>query len=228
MSQLRPPTLGSLEGRLFEAVIFDMDGTLVDSTPAVERSWRAWAEHYGLTEDDFVDTHGMPSASIVARLIPQALQEEAARLIDELEVNDVADVVPLPGAVEALAAIPEARRAIATSCHRPLMDARLRASGVGHPAVTVTINDVERGKPNPDPFLRAAQLLGKHPADCLVVEDAVSGLTGAKAAGCATLAVITTTAEERLASSGLVDGLVPLLDAVRFVPEAGGVRIELA
>lgn len=221
------PFLGSLEGRVFDAVAFDMDGTLIDSTPAVERSWRAWAIHYGITAEQLADSHGKPAQAIIDQLIPESGRAEARAYVDHLEITDVSDVVPLPGAVEALSALTDERRAIATSCTRPLMNARIDASRIPVPGVTVTIDDVDRGKPNPDPFLRAAEWLHCDPTRVLVVEDAVSGLTGARAAGCATLSVVTTTSLEKIVASGCADGIVHLLDEVRFVQESTGVRIEL-
>ena len=216
--------LGPLEGRLFDAVIFDMDGTLIDSTPAVERSWVVWAQHYGVSAEDLAHSHGMPSASIVAKLIPEPDRAAAKQFIDDLEVADTDDIVPLPGAVEALSALDDDRRAIATSCHRSLMEARVAASGIPRPAVIVTVDDVTRGKPNPDPFLLAAQRLGLDPSRCLVVEDAPSGLTGARAAGCATLSVVTTTAREHLHA----DAIVTDLSQVMLVQTEAGVRLSAA
>ena len=209
----------------FDAYIFDCDGTLIDSTPAVERSWVVWATHYGITAEELANSHGMPSATIVARLLPEDLRAEAKRHIDDLEVADVEGIVPLPGAVEALSMLNDKQRAIATSCHRDLMEARLAASGIPRPAVLVTVDDVVRGKPNPDPFLLAAELLGLDPARCLVVEDATAGLIGARAAGCATLAVVTTTARELVAAQA--DAVVNNLAAVRFVQDGRGVRLAL-
>ncbi|MGA4670669.1 HAD family hydrolase [Propionibacteriaceae bacterium Y1923] len=218
--------LGPLVGRTFDAIIFDMDGTLVNSLPAVTRSWVTWAIHYGITEEQFNEYHGVPSGAIIAELIPEAQRDEAKRYIDDLELADVADVEPLPGAVAALESLQESQRAIATSCHRDLMDARIVASGIPRPDTTVTIDDVERGKPHPDPFLLAADRLGLDPKRCLVVEDATAGLIGARRAGCATLAVVTTTPREKVAAEA--DAVVDNLSGVRFVQVEGGVQVEPA
>ena len=214
--------LAGLAGRTFGGVIFDMDGTLVDSTPAVLRSWVAWAEELGIDPARLQGFHGVPAASIAAQFVQAAELDSALRRITELEINDVDDIVVLPGAAEALEALAAAPKAIATSCTRPLADARISAAGLRAPDIVVTVDDVDNGKPHPEPFLLAAELLGLDPADCLVVEDAPLGLQGAHAAGCATLAVVTTTAAADLADA---DAVVADLSAVRF--EVADARISL-
>lgn len=196
-----------LSGRVFDAVIFDMDGTLVDSTPAVVRAWTTWALEHGVTAEQLSGNHGVPAASIIARLVPDEGRASALARITELEIADLDGVVPLPGTVDALTTLPADRVAIATSCTRPLAEARILASAVPRPAVVVTVDDVERGKPAPDPFLAAARELGVDPGRCLVVEDAPAGLEAARAAGCATLAVTTTTPREQLVADLVVQDL---------------------
>lgn len=205
--------LGRLSGRRFGGVIFDLDGTLIDSTPAVIRSWTTWAIEFGLTADDLAGFHGVPSADVVRQLLPESQQEKAIARIDELELIDVGDIVVLPGAADALLDLAVARTAIATSANRPLAKARINAAGLLPPTVVVTIDDVARGKPEPDPFLEAARRLDLDPADCLVVEDAPMGVRAAQAAGCATLALLTTSPRAQLATA---DAVVADLAAVRF------------
>ncbi|MGD7706238.1 HAD-IA family hydrolase [Microlunatus sp. Y2014] len=207
----------------FAAVLFDLDGTLIDSTPAVVRSWVAWAVEYGIDPLALQGFHGVPARSIVARFVSADQVPDALARVTELEVGDVSDIVLLPGAAAALAALAAVPNAIATSCTRELADARLAASGLVRPDVVVTADDVEHGKPAPDPFLLAARRLGVDPADCLVVEDAPSGLTAARAAGCATLAVTTTSAAADLTA----DHVVPDLSQVRFSVVDGRVRLEV-
>jgi sugar-phosphatase len=190
--------LGKLVDLEFEAVIFDMDGTLIDSTPAVERAWTTWAGEHGLTRADLAGNHGVPSAGVVRKVLPAELHDSAIARINVLELEDVAGIVVLPGAAEALAALRSAKNAIATSCTVPLAQARIAAAALVPPSVLVTADDVARGKPAPDPFLEAAKRLGVDPTRCLVVEDAPAGLQAAKAAGCSTLAVVTTTLERDL------------------------------
>lgn len=211
-----------LTEQTFGAVIFDMDGTLIDSTPAVERAWTTWALEYGITAEQMADFHGVPARSIVAQLLPEAERERAVARINELELADVDGIEPLPGAIEALRQLPVT--AIATSCTRPLAEARIRAAGLPAPEVVVTADDVTRGKPDPEPFTLAARRLGIDPAHTLVVEDATAGIRAGRAAGAATLAVVTTTPREKL---GLADLVVDNLGQVAWHPNDTGVRLSL-
>jgi mannitol-1-/sugar-/sorbitol-6-phosphatase len=216
--------LGQLADEVFEAVIFDMDGTLIDSTPAVARAWATWASEYGLPPIDLRMHHGTPSASVVRAVMPEHLHEAGMRRITELEIADLHDVVVLPGTVEALTSLASAKNAIATSCTVPLAEARIAAAQLVPPSVLVTADDVAHGKPHPEPFLEAARRLGVDPRRCLVVEDAPRGLEAARAAGCFTLAVLTTTPREALDADAIVNDL----SDVRFQVDQDGVRIRRA
>ncbi|WP_432484687.1 HAD-IA family hydrolase [Kineococcus esterisolvens] len=215
----------SLPDRPFAAVLFDMDGTLVDSTAAIARCWTTWATEHGITAEALVAAHGhgRPAAEIVRDLVGARLAEQAAARITELEVADVDGVVQLPGVPQLLAAVPAGRWAVVTSCSRPLADARRHAAGLPEPAVLVTYDDVTRGKPDPECFVLGARRLGVDPADCLVVEDAPAGLAAARAAGCATLAVRTTHPTGPLEADAVVD----LLSHVRASADGAGVRVRI-
>jgi sugar-phosphatase len=219
-------TLGGLEDRDFGAVLFDMDGTLVDSTPNVVRSWVRWAQEEGIDPRRLAGFHGVPSRSIVEHLLPAERVEAAVTRIDALELADTDGITVLPGALEALKALADEpdRCAIATSCTVPLARARITATAIPAPRVVVTADDVDRGKPHPDPYLLAAQRLGVDPRDCLVVEDAPGGLESARAAGCATLALTTTTAPADL----FADAVVATLAEVTFTVAGGRVRLSPA
>jgi sugar-phosphatase len=217
-----PSPLGPLDGRPFAAVVFDMDGTLIDSTTVVVRSWLRWAQEHGVDPRRLEGFHGVPAAAIVAELLPRHRHDDAVARITEIELADTDGIDVLPGAAEALAALAPDHSAIATSCTAPLAAARIAASGLVAPRVLVTADDVERGKPHPDPFLLAAQRLGVDPADCLVVEDAPGGLQAARAAGCATLAVTTTTEREAL----VADAVVTDLSQVVFTRTASQVSLS--
>lgn len=232
----RPSGTRDLFGRSFAAVLFDLDGTLVDSTPVVLRSWARWAVEEGVDPARLRGFHGVPAASIVRAVLADTPSRwnEATDRIQRLELADTDGVVALPGAREALASLsgdsPDGRpwSAIATSCDRQLYAVRAAAAGIAAPRVTVTASDVEHGKPSPDPWLLAARLLGVAAEACLVVEDAPNGLRAAKAAGCGTLAVVTTTARDELVSTGLADAIVPGLADVRFEVTPNGIRVLAA
>ncbi|RPE78485.1 MULTISPECIES: HAD-IA family hydrolase [unclassified Frondihabitans] len=214
----------TIDGTVFDAILFDMDGTLISSTPAVERSWARWGREYGLPVTFREDAgHGKPARDIVSQFVPADEIDAAYARIVEIEVSEVDDIAALPGAAEALAAIGPDRSAIVTSSSRILADARLAASGLDRPATVVTFDDVSRGKPDPEPFVLGATSLGFDAAHCLVVEDAVAGLQSGRAAGAATLAVVGTLEASQLDADLVVSGL----DRVRFTLVAGGVRVDL-
>jgi sugar-phosphatase len=204
------------------AVLFDMDGTLVDSTPAVDRAWATWEERWNVRLGVRASALGRPARDIVAERVPPADAEAAFRDIEQLEVADVAGVVVLPGVRALLASLPADRWAIATSCSAPLAAARLGATGI-EPRVLVTASDTALGKPNPDPYLEAAARLGVRPEDCLVVEDAVAGVTAGRAAGCATLGVLGSVPGETLGA----DAVVADLAAVRVERVGDLLRVVL-
>jgi len=185
------------------AVLFDLDGVLVDSTPAVLRVWARWAEKHEL---DFEQTarlgHGRPNIDTIRELLPNADHEAESREVERLEIEDVADVIPLPGALQLLRTLPLERWAIVTSCTRPLAEVRIRAAGLPQPKHLVTSNDSARGKPAPDPYAKGAELLNFAPKDCVVIEDAPAGIRSGKAAGARVLALLTTMQYELLATAG--------------------------
>jgi sugar-phosphatase len=191
----------------FDAVIFDMDGTLIDSTPAVLRAWTRWAGEHQIPTEALLGYHGVPAAAVVQAVLSADRQQAALDRINELELTDLDGVIPLPGAAESLKQLPVDRVAIATSCTAPLAAVRLAASGLRPPDVLVTIDDVRLGKPAPDPYLKAAERLGFEPKNCLVVEDAPKGLESARAAGAATLAVVTTSPRDELRADLVVENL---------------------
>lgn len=181
-------------GRTFGALLFDMDGTIINSIAAAERAWAAWAERHGLDVASFLPTiHGMRGIETITRLgLPGVDPHAEAQTVLLAEMEDVDGVEAIGGAAAFLASLPADRWAVVTSSPRQLAVRRLAAAGLPTPAVLVTAEDVERGKPAPDCFLLAAERLGRRIEDCLVFEDAPAGIQAAEAAGAA-VAVVTVT-----------------------------------
>jgi sugar-phosphatase len=184
-------------------VLFDLDGVLVDSTPAVARVWAGWAHEHGFDTDEVVKkAHGRPSIATIRELLPNADHAAENREVERREIADIEDVVPLPGAMELLQALPLDRWAIVTSCTRALAAVRIGAAGMPKPKQMVTSTDVQHGKPDPEPYLKGAQILGVPAADCLVIEDAPAGIRAGKAAGSRVLALRTTASDAELQQAG--------------------------
>jgi sugar-phosphatase len=184
-------------------MLFDLDGVLVDSTPAVERVWRVWALKHGFEPAEVVRrAHGRPSITTLREYLPEADHEAENRIVEQCEIEDLEGVVPLTGAPELLSALPPERWAIVTSCTRPLAEVRLRAAGLPRPARFVTSSDVKNGKPSPEPYRKGAEMLGFAPEECVVVEDAPAGIISGKAAGARVIAFPTTSPLEELRAAG--------------------------
>ena len=183
-----------LDGRSFAALLFDLDGTIVNSIAAAERAWAAWAERHGLDVAAFLPTiHGVRGIDTITRLALPGLDPAVeAEAILQAEIEDVEGVEPIEGAAAFLASLPADRWAIVTSSPHRLALRRLAAAGLPMPAVLVTAEDVARGKPAPDCFLLAAERLGQRIEDCLVFEDAPAGIKAAEAAGAAVVMVTAT------------------------------------
>jgi sugar-phosphatase len=184
-------------------VLFDLDGVLVDSTPAVARVWAWWARKHGFDPNEVTrSAHGKPSITTIRELLPNSDLEAENREVERREIEDVNGVIPLPGAMKLLHALPLERWAIVTSCTRELAGVRIGAAGLPKPKYLVTSNDVLRGKPDPEPYLKGAQILGFAAKDCLVLEDAPAGIRAGKAAGTRVLALRTTASDAELQEAG--------------------------
>ncbi|MFD4573139.1 HAD family hydrolase [Streptomyces sp. NPDC058417] len=212
-----------------QALLFDNDGTLVSTLASVERCWTLWAREYGISAEEFgrVPLHGRTAVEIVADLVPAALVPEAVARVEELEVADVPNggVELLPGTRAFLDALPADRWAVVTSATRRLAEARLATVGI-RPKTLVTADDVTRGKPDPEPYLRAARALGVEPADCVVFEDAPVGLAAGRAAGMTTVALATTHPAADLHADLVIPDL-SALSAVSALVSGGGVEISV-
>jgi sugar-phosphatase len=211
--------------RRVSAVLFDLDGVLVESRESTERVWLAWASRNGIGEDALRSAmHGVRSGDVVRALRPDLDAVAEAGDIERAQAEDVAGLAAIPGAVLALRALRGDRVAVVTSGTRALALARLGAVGIEPPPVVVFADDVVRGKPDPEGYLTAARRLGVDPVEALVVEDAPPGIEAAKAAGMAAVALPSTHAREELGRADVVlDSLEALPELLRTRFDAGSV-----
>lgn len=215
------PAQSPVYDREFRGALFDLDGTLVDSLPAVLRSWRRIGDRFGVA-DPLAGGHGRPAATVVAESFPVEHATEALAMASELEGADFAGVMPIPGSVELLRSIPRDRVAIVTSGTPSVAEGRIAAAGVPRPDVVVTFDDVRRGKPDPEPFLLGGERLGLPVATCVAFEDAPAGVAAAHAAGCTVVAITGSHDAAELVDADLV---VDRLDQLVVEPTAQGFRL---
>jgi mannitol-1-/sugar-/sorbitol-6-phosphatase len=191
----------------FRAVLFDLDGVLVDSRAVVERTWQRWTARHGLAIPDIVArSHGRRSVDTLRELVPDDAIEGEVAWLEATELSDTEGLVVLPGAHDALYALDDGRRAIVTSGGRELALMRLRFTGLPVPAVLVAAEDVRFGKPSPEGYALAAAQLGFHPGDCVVIEDTAAGISAGRTAGATVIGVSTTFPREALAAADRVIG----------------------
>jgi mannitol-1-/sugar-/sorbitol-6-phosphatase len=209
-----------------KGILFDMDGVLVSSIGSVVRCWRRWAEIYDVPNAEIFEVpHGKRAIDIVKTLRPDIDPEEGLRVIEDMEMEDTADLMVLPGVKALLECLPQERWAIVTSATRRLLLGRLEVAGLPLPERIISGDMVERGKPDPEPYRRGAALLGFRPEECVVVEDAPSGLGAGIAAGCRVLGVLGTHSVEELRGA---DWIVPSLEGVVMTSSAGGLELRFA
>jgi mannitol-1-/sugar-/sorbitol-6-phosphatase len=202
-------------GRLVRAVLFDLDGVLVESREATERVWMAWARANGIGEEELRSAmHGVRSVEVVRALRPGLDAGAEARGIEDAQARDVDGLGAIRGAVDALLALKEDTIAVVTSATPGLAAARLGAVGIEPPSVMVTADDVSRGKPDPEGYLTAARRLGVDPVEALVVEDAPPGIEAGRAAGAAVVAVTSTHARAELGGADVIVETLEELPAV--------------
>lgn len=208
-------------------ILFDLDGTLLDTAGPIGRSWTTWAVEHGVSAEDFVrvGSHGRRSVDLVEALVPADRADGALARIHELELADLDGIVEVPGAGDLLRALPAGRWGIVTSGHRSLATARLLASELAFAVdrLLVTGDEVPAGKPDPAPYLAGAAALGLPAGECLVVEDAPAGIASGVAAGARTLALTTTVTRPELARAGVV---VVDLRSVRVLSVQAGIVVE--
>ena len=208
-----------------QAILFDLDGVLVDSTLAVERVWRKWAAEHNVDPELVMENaHGRRSIETI-RIVAPELDAEAENLrVENLEISDKEGIVTIPGAAALLSSLPSDRFSVVTSATAALASARLRYAGFPVPERMVTADDVVQGKPSPEPYLKGAATLGVVSKDCVVFEDTPAGVESGKAAG---MRVIALTSTYPAAALSQADAVLESLVAVKASLENGMLRLEL-
>ena len=200
-----------------KGLLFDMDGVLVSSIGSVERCWKRWCELYDVPDaENFQVPHGVRAIDVLRMLKPEFTEEQLAaalRVIEDMEIEDTADLKVFPGAKALLDKLPKERWTIVTSATKRLMLARLEAAGLPVPELVISGDMVVRGKPDPEPYRRGAELLDVDPSECIVVEDAPSGVGAGLAAGCRVLGVLSTHTAEELERATWITPSLQDLDA---------------
>jgi len=208
-----------------KGILFDMDGVLVSSIGSVERSWAKWSALHGLDPVETVArAHGRRSIDSVRAIRPDLDAEFENKKIEDWEVGDTDGVEAVAGVCQFIKQLPPGSWTIVTSATRRLAEVRLGAAGITPPAKWITSDVVVNGKPQPEPYLKGAELLGLAPKDCLVVEDAESGATAGKAAGCR---VLGTTFSHSIEALTAADWIVETLEDVNVTVLPGGEGLEL-
>jgi sugar-phosphatase len=209
-----------------DAILFDLDGVLVDSTAIVVRTWRDWAEDRDLDAERILEVaHGRRAAEVVRLFAPDLDADSEARKLERIEVEDLDGVLEIEGARELLSSLPTDGWTVVTSGTRSLASSRMQHVGLPLPERFVSADDVQNGKPHPEAYLKGAEILGVPPEACVVVEDAPSGVSSAKSAGMRVVAVTTTYREDDLTEA---DAVAPSLAGIRATPRSdSGPRFEL-
>lgn len=205
------------------ALLLDMDGTLVHSTGEVETVWRLWCRRHRLDPEPVLAMcHGVRSREVIRTLAPQLDLAQEVALLDDLEIHHTGQAEVLAGARTLLASMPVERWALVTSASQRVARHRLRSAGLPLPSLLVGAEDVEHGKPDPEPYLLAAERLGLAAADCLVFEDAPAGISSALRAGCR---VVQVGGRQRLSPG--ISALIQDWRQVSVVVEAEGLQLTL-
>ena len=208
---------------LCTAILFDLDGVLVDSTGSVSRQWRIWAEEHQLDPEEVLSiAHGVRTIEVVRAAAPWLEATAEVKRIEEREAADQDGVRLMPGAAELVRSIPSEQWGVVTSGTRMLATARLKYGNIPLPAVLVSADEVVKGKPDPEPYLMGARLLQRPPKECLVIEDAPAGIQAAKAAQMSVIGITSTYPQIELTAA---DAVIDRLAAIRIKISEG--RLEV-
>lgn len=209
-----------------QAILFDLDGVLVNSTAAVDRVWRRWAIKHELDSELVVNNaHGRRSIETIRLLAPTLDAECENEIVEAMEIADKEGVVAIAGARELLLSLPKERFTIVTSATRALAQVRLEAAGIPVPRRFITADDVVDGKPSPEPYLKGAALLGIPPRDCIVFEDTPAGIQAGQAAGMRVIAVESTYPADALTAADAIVGSLAEVAADHSIQE---LRIQIS
>ena len=207
-----------------KGILFDMDGVLISSIGSVVRCWRRWAQIYNIPNADTYEVpHGTRAIDIVKMLRPDIDPDEGLKVIEDMEIEDTADMEILPGVRTLLERLPPERWVIVTSATERLLLGRLAAAGLPIPKRYISGDMVERGKPDPEPYVRGAKLLGLQPEECIVIEDAPSGVGAGIAANCRVLAVLGTHSVQQLHQA---DWVLASLEELSVTSSADGLELR--
>ena len=199
-----------------DAILFDMDGVLIDSTMSIIRHWKHWAALHNINfEEILAVAHGRRSIETIRLVAPHLNAEKENLWFAEHEAGDTEGIITIPGASDLLLSVPGHAWAIATSATRPLAVNRLEHARLPIPDVIVTADDVTYGKPHPEPYLTAANQLNVNPEDCVVIEDSPAGIRSALDAGMRVVAVVSTHSPQELAEATII---APSLKSVHCSP----------
>jgi len=223
--------LSAVQTIVAKGLLFDNDGVIISSIASVNRCWRLWAQHYSIAGwETYTIPHGVRAVDVMKSLRPDFTAQDIAtglRYIEDLEIADTADLKVLPGVRELLASLPPDRWTIVTSATRRLVVGRLKAANLPLPPRVIVGDEVVNGKPHPEPYIKGAELLGFPPSECVVLEDAPSGVGAGVAAGARVLGVLGTHEASELYAAGAT-WVVPSLACVTATLQGGELTISLS
>jgi len=205
-------------------ILFDMDGVLVSSLGSVERTWETWAKARGIDPALAIHTaHGRRAIETVRLLRPDLNDMEELQWLEHMEIEDNVGLEMLAGVERILESLPEKRWTVVTSATEKLARSRMELGGIRVPSRIVSADIVTKGKPDPEPYRKGAELLGLSPADCLVIEDSASGAKAGRAAGCKVLATLYSHSLDSLKDA---DWIVHSLDDVQVEISGEGLEVR--
>lgn len=208
-----------------QAILFDLDGTLIDSAVRIQRLWEGWGERHGIAPQFLMEVmHGRPASETISLVAPHLSVWDEAEALETLEISDMDGVRPYSSASDLLHELSPRQWAIVTSGTLRVAGARMRHVGLPTPPVFITADDVKEGKPAPEGYLLAAKRLGLRPAECVVVEDAPAGIRAGKAAGMKVIAVASTLSAEALSQADVV---IRQLDEIQLSLTDNGINIQI-